>query len=70
MDLSTSNVQRDYIFGWLLAGAFGESRLGERVALKGGNALRKGYFRTSRRVENDCSHLLRHPTGLHLHALT
>ena len=41
LDLSAANVQRDYVFGWLLAGIFAESRLGESLALKGGNSLRK-----------------------------
>jgi hypothetical protein len=46
--LHTSNVQRDYVYGWLIYGLFAESRLGEVLALKGGNALRKGYFPTTR----------------------
>lgn len=43
-DLSEANVQRDYLFGWLIAGIFRESQLAATVVLKGGNALRKGYF--------------------------
>jgi predicted nucleotidyltransferase component of viral defense system len=46
--IHTSNVQRDYVFGWLIAGVYAGSPLGERVALKGGNALRKGYFPATR----------------------
>src|SRR6266542_2583087 len=48
LDLAPANVQRDYVFGWLLAGIFAESRLGDSLALKGGNALRKGYFAETR----------------------
>ena len=52
LDLSPANVQRDYVFGWLLAGIFGESRLGASLALKGGNSLRKGYFADTRFSED------------------
>ena len=48
LGLTEANVQRDYVFGWLLAGIFSESSLGEEIALKGGNALRKGYFADTR----------------------
>lgn len=43
-DLSHANVQRDYVFGWLISGIFQATVLGETAVLKGGNALRKGYF--------------------------
>lgn len=43
-----ADVQRDYVFGWLLFGIFTESELKDRVFLKGGNALRKGYFQNTR----------------------
>lgn len=43
-DLNEADVQRDYVFGWLIAGVFGETDLGATAVLKGGNALRKGYF--------------------------
>jgi predicted nucleotidyltransferase component of viral defense system len=36
------------VFGWLIAGIFRASPLGDHVVLKGGNALRKGYFPTTR----------------------
>jgi hypothetical protein len=39
-----ANVQRDYVFGWLLFGLFTASELKDSIFLKGGNALRKGYF--------------------------
>jgi predicted nucleotidyltransferase component of viral defense system len=43
-DLGEADVQRDYVFGWLIAGIFRDSALGGDLVLKGGNALRKGYF--------------------------
>lgn len=48
-DLSVNvvDVQRDYVNGWLLAGIF-QSSLGASLVLKGGNALRKGYFPNTR----------------------
>jgi predicted nucleotidyltransferase component of viral defense system len=47
-EINPANVQRDYIFGWLLFGIFTESSLKEVLFLKGGNALRKGYFENTR----------------------
>jgi predicted nucleotidyltransferase component of viral defense system len=46
--IHAANVQRDYVFGWLIAGLYETSRLGEVLILKGGNALRKGYFPATR----------------------
>jgi predicted nucleotidyltransferase component of viral defense system len=43
-DLSEADVQRDYLFGWIISGIFRESSLAGRATLKGGNALRKGYL--------------------------
>jgi len=51
-EIHTSNVQRDYVFGWLLFGIFTVSGLRNSIFLKGGNALRKGYF-TQTRYSND-----------------
>ena len=48
LDISVHNVERDYVFGWLISGIFQASRLGESLILKGGNALRKGYFPLTR----------------------
>jgi hypothetical protein len=39
-----SDVERDYVNGWLLAGIFGVSSLEADLLLKGGNALRKGVL--------------------------
>jgi predicted nucleotidyltransferase component of viral defense system len=46
--IHTSNVQRDYIFGWLIACLYDTSPLKDVLILKGGNALRKGYFPATR----------------------
>lgn len=43
-DLNEADVQRDYLFGWIISGIFRESNLADRATLKGGNALRKGYL--------------------------
>ena len=47
-EIHASNVQRDYVFGWILAGLFSASNLKNRLILKGGNCLRKAYFEHSR----------------------
>jgi len=44
LQIHTSNIQRDYLFGWFLHYIFTHSTLKETLFLKGGNALRKGYF--------------------------
>src|SRR2546426_11735659 len=46
--IHTSNVQRDYVFGWLVNGLYETSTLADQLVLKGGNALRKGYFPLTR----------------------
>jgi predicted nucleotidyltransferase component of viral defense system len=43
-----ANVERDYVFGWLIYGLFTASNLKDILFLKGGNALRKGYFANTR----------------------
>jgi len=47
-EIHVSNVERDYVFGWLLYGIFTQSSLKDVIFLKGGNALRKGYFKNTR----------------------
>ena len=42
------NVQRDYIFGWVLMGIYTASDLGAHLILKGGNCFRKAYFELAR----------------------
>jgi len=40
-----ANVERDYVFGWLLAGLYAQDNpLADQLILKGGNAFRKAYF--------------------------
>src|SRR4051794_34320389 len=61
MDVHASNVQRDYVCGWLLAVIYGRSPLGKRLVLKGGNCLRKAYFENGRYsgdLDFSCSHYL------------
>jgi predicted nucleotidyltransferase component of viral defense system len=47
-EILPANVERDYVFGWLLFGLFTASPLRDKLFLKGGNALRKGYFEHTR----------------------
>ncbi|MCX5709972.1 MAG: nucleotidyl transferase AbiEii/AbiGii toxin family protein [Candidatus Omnitrophica bacterium] len=47
-EIHPANVERDYVFGWLIYGIFSLSNLKETIFLKGGNALRKGYFEHTR----------------------
>jgi predicted nucleotidyltransferase component of viral defense system len=42
--LHPSNIERDYVFGWLLTGIFSQSMLKDLLILKGGNCFRKAYF--------------------------
>ncbi len=46
--IDTSDLQRDYVFGWLLAGIYNQSPLGNQLILKGGNSLRKAYLKNTR----------------------
>ncbi len=49
LGVHAANVQRDYVFGWLLAGlAQAENRLRPSLILKGGNCFRKAYFENAR----------------------
>lgn len=47
-EIHIANLERDYVFGWLLYGVFTASGLKDEIFLKGGNALRKGYFENTR----------------------
>lgn len=47
-EIHEANVERDYVFGWLIFGIFTASSLKDTIFLKGGNALRKGYFKNTR----------------------
>lgn len=48
LGVHTSYVQRDYVHGWLLSLLYSSSILSDKLILKGGNCLRKGYFENSR----------------------
>jgi len=43
-EIHTAHVERDYVFGWLLAGIYTVSPLKDLLTLKGGNCFRKAYF--------------------------
>lgn len=47
-EIHESNVQRDYVFGWILAAIYSRTGLADHLVLTGGNALRKAYFEHSR----------------------
>lgn len=46
--INPSDVQRDYVFGWVLTGMYGHSNLKDSLVLKGGNCFRKAYFENTR----------------------
>ena len=64
--IHTANVERDYVFGWLLAGIYGESSLQNQLTLKGGNCFRKAYFPRTR-FSNDLDFSTQ--TGVHEQSL-
>jgi predicted nucleotidyltransferase component of viral defense system len=43
LDISPQDVERDYVHGWLLRELF-RGALADRLVLKGGNGIRKGYL--------------------------
>lgn len=47
LSVNPTDIQRDYVNGWILQGIF-KSSLKDILVLKGGNALRKGYFPNTR----------------------
>ncbi|MEN9552102.1 MAG: hypothetical protein RI935_479 [Candidatus Parcubacteria bacterium] len=47
-EINPTHVEKDYVFGWVLFGIFTASNLKDIFFLKGGNALRKGYFENTR----------------------
>lgn len=47
-DIHPANVERDYVFGWLLTGIYSVSALKDTLVLKGGNCFRKAYFAMTR----------------------
>lgn len=46
--ISTVNVEKDYIFGWVLSSIYNQSSLKDHLILKGGNGLRKAYLPNTR----------------------
>lgn len=46
--ISPINVQKDYVYGWLLKAIFARPELAARLVLKGGQALRKAYLPQTR----------------------
>jgi len=48
LEVGPINIQRDYIFGWLLFGIYAGSDLKDILILKGGNCLRKAFFENTR----------------------
>ena len=49
LGVNTSDVQRDYVFGWLLSGIYhNDNALKDLLILKGGNGFRKAYFEHAR----------------------
>ena len=48
LDVHIANVQRDYVFGWLLKAISENPYLGSILILKGGNGFRKAYFDNAR----------------------
>ncbi|WP_164897446.1 nucleotidyl transferase AbiEii/AbiGii toxin family protein [Mesorhizobium sp. M6A.T.Cr.TU.017.01.1.1] len=44
MGVHVANVERDYVFGWLLKCFFENAYLGRLLIFKGGNCMRKAYY--------------------------
>ena len=61
LGVHVAKVQRDYVFGCLLAGIFQDhAPLARTLTLKGGNAFRKAYFEHAR-FSNDLDFSTREP---------
>ncbi|MFC5584857.1 nucleotidyl transferase AbiEii/AbiGii toxin family protein [Nitratireductor kimnyeongensis] len=48
LDVHVPNVERDYVFGWLLKAFFEHPWLGHVLVFKGGNCMRKAYYPATR----------------------
>ena len=46
--LSPTDVEKDYVHGWLLGAIYSRPTLAEALVLKGGNGLRKAYLPETR----------------------
>lgn len=47
-DIHHTNVERDYVFGWLLKSIFENDYLRSKLVFKGGNCLRKAFYPDTR----------------------
>ncbi len=47
-DIHHANVERDYVFGWLLKSIFENDYLRHGLVFKGGNCLRKVFYPDTR----------------------
>ncbi|MCL4382179.1 MAG: nucleotidyl transferase AbiEii/AbiGii toxin family protein [Patescibacteria group bacterium] len=47
-EINPSNIEKDYVFGWLLNALYSHSSLSNLLILKGGNGLRKAYLPNTR----------------------
>ena len=48
LGVHTANVERDYVFGWLLNAVFANEYLAQLLIFKGGNCMRKAYYPNTR----------------------
>lgn len=48
MGVHVANVERDYVFGWLLKSFYENDFLAPRLIFKGGNCMRKAYYPNTR----------------------
>jgi predicted nucleotidyltransferase component of viral defense system len=48
LGVHTANVERDYVFGWLLKAFYENSYLAPLLIFKGGNCMRKAYYPNTR----------------------
>jgi predicted nucleotidyltransferase component of viral defense system len=48
LSVTPHDVEKDYVHGWVLKGIYSRPNLARQLVLKGGNALRKGYFADTR----------------------
>src|SRR5260221_7128630 len=46
--IHVANVQRDYVFGWLIVAVYTTTELKNALILKGGNCFRKAFFPNTR----------------------
>lgn len=46
--IHVADVQRDYVFGWILSALYSQTQLRDVLILKGGNCFRKAYFPNTR----------------------